>query len=328
MPKKRTNFSIFSLGISGNSKKVKNRDRLYKMLFYYVKAGVVNIVQAAEVIYPLFGIKRKGDWLGDLRGKIPEAEYHFLKNSRDSGKLEEGLQNLYLHVERMGKTKKEFLLSIFFPAIEVIFAVGIFIFIMVYVVPKFSELVTAFGGELPGISKAVFSVGKFLLNFFPLILLLFIPLVWYVSRNWEYILGLFPFMRKISLLYEKVLLFESLGFAYASGYNLHQAFSHIQLHLLDLSQAKDAVLNGESFHRALAPFLMPHEIAMLQAGEATGSLDEVLPWLAEMTRDELFSRLKKISDAVVPVITVVLGALVFLVLISIYLPLMGIATRL
>lgn len=328
MSKKRTNNPILSLWSSGNSRKIKNRDKLYKMLFYYVKAGVVNIVQAAEVIYPLFGIKRRGDWLDDLRGKIPDAEYYFLKNSRDSGKLEEGLRNLYLHVERMGKTKKEFLLSIFFPAIEVILAVGIFIFIMVYVVPKFSELVTAFGGELPGISKAVFSVGKFLLNFLPLILLLFIPLVWYISKNWEYILSLLPFIRKISLLYEKALLFESLGFAYASGYNLHQAFSHIHMHLLDLSRAKEAVLNGESFHRALAPILMPHEIAMLQAGEATGSLDEVLPWLAEMTRDELFSRLKKMSDAVVPVITIILGALVFMILISIYLPLIGIATRL
>ncbi|GEM_PF-4538996 len=313
---------------SSRGKKVNNRERLYKMLFYYVKAGVVNIVQAAEVVYPLFGIKRRGDWLEDLRGKIPEAEYHFLKSSRDSGKLEDGLKNLYQHVEKMGKTKKEFLLSIFFPAIEVIFAVGIFIFIMMYVVPKFSELVTAFGGELPGISKAVFSAGKFLLDFFPLIIIFLLLSGWYLSRNWEYVLSLFPFMRRISLLYEKVLLFESLGFAYASGFNLHQAFSNIHLHLFDLSSVRDSIMNGESFHHALAPYLMPHEIAMLQAGEATGSLDEVLPWLAEMTRDELFSRLKKLSDAVVPIITIVLGSLVFLVLISIYLPLMGIATRL
>ncbi|MCD6454177.1 MAG: type II secretion system F family protein [Candidatus Aminicenantes bacterium] len=315
------------LVFSSNSGKVKNRERLYKMLYYYIKAGVVNIVQASEVIFPLFGIKRRGEWLEDLKGKIPDSEFYFLYNSMESGKLEEGLRNLYQHVERIGKTKKNFILSIFFPLLELVVSVGIFIFIVVYVVPRFSQLVEAFGVELPPISKIVFSLGKFLWDYLPILIVLCAGATWYFSRNWERIINLIPFLRKISVLYEKVLLFDTLGFAYSSGYNLHQAFSNVQLKLLDISKAKEEVLNGTPFYVALSPILYPHEVAMLQAAEETGSLDDVLPWLAEMSRDELFARMKKLSDGVVPLITVILGVMVFFVLLAIYLPLMGIAAR-
>ncbi len=307
------------------AKVLKDRAQLYKQLYFFVSSGYTNMIQAASLVFQRFGIRRKGEWLEDLKGKIPSNEYEFLKISSETGKLDLGLKSLYTHVERMGKTKKDFIASLFFPVIEIVFGFTIFLFIVVYVVPRLANFVKQLGGELPVVSQIVFSVGNFTWEYLPFILLVTVVVIWFVARNWESIAFSIPFIRKIALWYEKILLFESLDFIYSSGANIYSAVRNIHLRLIDLSPVQKKLEAGESFTNALEDVLDPMESEILRTGETTGKLDEVFPWLTEINNDLLFSTLKKLSGSVAVLILIILGVIVFLVLLAIYLPLFKVA---
>jgi len=306
------------------AKYVKDRPLLYRQLLYFVSSGYANMQQAAESVYQEFGIPlRTGDWVEDLRGHIPDIEFNFLLVARNTGKLEEGLKNLEQHTEQMEKTKKSFISKLMFPVIELVFGIGIFLFIIAYVVPRFAQLVEGIGGELPGISKVIFSIGNFMWNYLVLWLVGLIIIGIFVAKNWVRILGAIPIARKISTLYEKVVFFLSMNFFYSSGFNVVQSIQNIQLNLrfLDLQEMKKALTAGKSLTEAMSHILSPSERRFIETGEVTGKLSEVFPLLAESNQDRLFRTLEHVSDVVAPAITVVLGVMVFFILLSMYLPL-------
>jgi type IV pilus assembly protein PilC len=66
-------------------------------------------------------------------------------------------------------------------------------------------------------------------------------------------------------------------------------------------------------------------LEMIEVGEATGALEEMLNQVAEFHEDELDRSLTRITTWVEPVLLLVMGGLVAVVVVTMYLPIFNLA---
>ena len=307
--------------------KGERRAQLYRMLYRLVRSGTLNVTAASETVFSEFGIPWKDDWLSSLKPYIPEVEYQFLLLAQHSGKLEEGLRAIADQVKRTEKTKARFFVSILPVIIEIVVGLGIFLFIVGFVVPKMKSLLSSFGGELPAVSRAVFGVGEFMFeNWWWLLGLVFLG-GWVLARNWKETLYTIPLFRRLALIYEKILFFDSLSFLQSAGINVANAVTLLDFRFINVRRIADLLTQGKTFRDALEGVADPIEEKLIETGEISGELSETFPEIAEINREKLFLTLEKLSRSITYVLIAVLGVLVFFVVLAVYLPLVSAITR-
>jgi type IV pilus assembly protein PilC len=83
------------------------------------------------------------------------------------------------------------------------------------------------------------------------------------------------------------------------------------------------VREGEPFHQSLEQSGVFTDLAidMVQVGEATGGLDEMLANVSDFFDDQVETRMQRLLTLVEPAMLVFMGIVVALILISLYLPL-------
>jgi type IV pilus assembly protein PilC len=89
-----------------------------------------------------------------------------------------------------------------------------------------------------------------------------------------------------------------------------------------VSQATQAVREGESLHAALAYRGVMPEMAldMIEVGESSGALSPMLNSVAEFYEEEVNLRLSALVSLIEPMLLILMGLLVAFILISLYLP--------
>jgi type IV pilus assembly protein PilC len=89
-----------------------------------------------------------------------------------------------------------------------------------------------------------------------------------------------------------------------------------------LADANRAVKDGNPLARALTEggLFRPTAIKMIQAGEASGSLDKMLTAVAAQQEDELGTSLSRLTSMMEPAVLLLAGVLVGCVVIAMYLP--------
>ncbi len=89
-----------------------------------------------------------------------------------------------------------------------------------------------------------------------------------------------------------------------------------------LSNANRAVKEGHALSQALAEggLFRPMSLKMIEAGEASGSLDKMLGAVASQQDDELASSLSRLTSLMEPAVLLIAGVLVGSVVVAMYLP--------
>lgn len=89
-----------------------------------------------------------------------------------------------------------------------------------------------------------------------------------------------------------------------------------------LAPAIDRVREGQALHRALEASgeVPPVVLDMVEVGESTGALDQMLANVSEFLDEEIETRMQRLLSLLEPLLLVVVGGLVAILLISVYLP--------
>src|SRR3984957_6605511 len=96
----------------------------------------------------------------EAQGGFPVVYTTTLLAGERSGNLEEVLQR-YLDFQRVSLTfRKKLTASLIYPAVLVVMVVGLFIFLITFVVPRFAELYEQLGTKLPAITTFLLELGK------------------------------------------------------------------------------------------------------------------------------------------------------------------------
>lgn len=274
---------------------------------------------------------------GDM---FPPLYASTLKAGERSGELESVIRRFIRYLRLVSTARKKVVSALIYPAVLIGLSIGMLAVLAIYVVPSFSKFYRDLDAELPAITQITLAVSFWLRDHY-LFLLGGLVLAGILSTNWRKtptgllffdrlrlripIVGdifryfaLSEFCRSLStLLAGGIPLVSALDTAVQAVGNRHVSGS--------IAPVIDEVRQGQPFNEALdRTRAFPNlAIDMIKVGEATGSLDDMLNSVSDYFDETVETRVQRLLTLVEPIMLVVMGALVALLLISIYLPMFG-----
>lgn len=274
---------------------------------------------------------------------------NMVKAGELGGVLEVVLNRLAEYQEKAHKLKNKIVAAMVYPVIVMFIAVSILLFLMVFIVPKFKDMFADMdGAELPMISQIVFGFSDFLIKpniwIIPNVvwILLALTLVYMGFAAWgrtpkgrifldtlKLKLPIFGDIQRKSAVSRFT---RTLGTLVTSGVPILQALNITKetagnvVIAEAISQVHEAVKEGESIVTPLqASGVFPSMvISMVDVGEETGQLPEMLLKIADVYDDEVDNAVTALTSILEPVMIVFLAVVVGGVVFALFLPLIKI----
>jgi type IV pilus assembly protein PilC len=290
------------------------------------------------------GIKEKvsgGSFMWEAMSGYPNAfpkmYIALIRAGEASGSIDQMLLRLGKYLENTEKLRRLVKGAMMYPAIVSIIGVGVIVLMMIFVIPKFEEILGQNHQEMPGPTQFVIDASHFLIHNFMTLLGAIVTAVFLILRFMKTEEGRKLFDR---LLF-KAPLFGSLmqksgtarfsrtmGTLLVSGVNLIDAIdickATINNAVLEeaVGKVRDEVEAGKTLGFVLGRLnVFPRmAIQMISVGEATGSLDTMLDKVATFYEEEVESAVNAMSKLMEPIVIVVLGGSVGGMMIAMYLP--------
>src|SRR6266853_4679346 len=270
---------------------------------------------------------------------------NMVKAGELGGVLELVLNRLAEFQEKAQKVKNKVVAAMAYPVIVLIIAVVIMLFLLAFIVPKFEQIFRDMlnGRPLPSITVWVINASNVVKAMFmppylwiTIAAIIGIPLLWKMISNSPagraaidrlmLRLPLFgDLMRKSSISRFS----RTLGTLVTSGVPILQALNITRdtagnVIVADaVTKVHDAVKEGESIVQPLeaSGVFPPMVISMVDVGEETGQLPEMLLKIAEVYDDEVDNAVEGLTSLLEPIMIVVLALIVGTIVIALFMPL-------
>lgn len=274
----------------------------------------------------------KGDSLSDALAFFPDIfsvlYRETLKVGEETGKIEESLGILAQQMEREHELKSSIKTAMVYPVIVLILAVFIGIAMFIFAIPKLKQAFTELEVELPITTKMLISLSDFMVNQWPIFLLLVCIIVVLIAtlikkKKSNKITGLIilriPLVSKIIKQINSAITLRTLSSLMSAGVPIVRALNVASGSLNNyffkqsLLKASKIVEKGQKLSQALEPYkhlYSPMVIEMMKVGEETGETSEVLEKLASFYEKEVTAATEKISSVIEPFLIIVIGGIV------------------
>ena len=263
------------------------------------------------------------------------------------GVLEVVLTRLAEFQEKAQRIKNKVAAAMVYPIIVLTLAIAILIFLMVFIVPRFEAIFHDMLGDrpLPAITLAVIAVSSFVQDQWTLLLGLFVAIFIIYRLVARTRLGRVVVDRiKLSAPLFGDLIRKSsisrfsrtLGTLVTSGVPILQALTITRetagnmVIARAISQVHDSVKEGESIMLPLeaSGVFPPMVVSMIDVGEETGQLPEMLLKIAEVYDDEVDNSVAALTSLLEPIMIVLLALIVGTIVIALFMPLISIMSGL
>ena len=251
------------------------------------------------------------------------------------------LKDMLEQIVSLETKNQEFLSTVkaamYYPVFLSMFAVSVVLFIVVYVFPKFGSMFEEVYDSLPVTTKILMASSKFLISYWYLIII-FMALLWYavfkfisgekgrmyvdtvklripVLKDFFIKLYVSRLMRTLGALVNgNVPLLDSLSIS--SGVVGNKVFAEI------IARISRSVEDGKTISQPVSesPYFPETVKQMISTAEDTGTLDKVMPRLADYYDKDIERSLKRITTVIEPVLLVVMGGVIGVIVISLILP--------
>jgi type IV pilus assembly protein PilC len=254
-----------------------------------------------------------------------------------SGNLQEVLDR-YVNFQRVTLTfRKKLVTSLIYPTVLVGLVISLMTFMFTFVIPKFAELFDQLGNKLPLLTQYLLNFGKWLQHSLPYIVLVAIVLAiaaWrfaITDRGRDVIDSMrvkMPVLGKIWLKYQVALFARTLSTLLTGGLplvpSLETAARSISSRRVSraITSSIVTVREGKSLAESLQRTTVFPSLAteMIQVGEQTGALPQMLNSVAEFFEEDVATALSAALALIEPIILICMGVVVVIILISLYLP--------
>jgi type IV pilus assembly protein PilC len=273
----------------------------------------------------------------EAQGGIPPMYTTTLLAGERSGNLQEVLDR-YVNFQRVTLTfRKKLITSLIYPSVLVVLVFGLMTFMFTFVIPKFAELFNQLGSKLPALTLYLLNFGTWLQH--NLLYLLFAMLIGGIAA-WRFAITdrgrdfvdaarmKAPAVGKIWLKYQVALFSRTLSTLLTGGLplvpSLETAARSISSRRVSraVTSSITTVREGKSLADSLGRTRVFPDLAceMIQVGEQTGALPQMLNSVAEFFEEDVATALTAALALVEPIILIVMGVVVVIILISLYLP--------
>ena len=284
---------------------------------------------------------KRGETLHDAMKAHPKIfsplYLSMIKAGELSGTIPDVMSRLITIIEHEAKIKNDVRSAMQYPIIVVI-ALGLAFFILLtFVIPKFIAIFTKVGLTLPWPTKIAMMLYQFLANYWYIVIIGIVGLIaglryWFKTESGRFARD--TFILKLPLfgtLLQKAALsrFASIfAILQSSGVPVMQALEVLSGTIGNAAIAKqfdmvrEKVREGQGISGPLqqAKYFTPMVVDMVAIGEESGNIDEMLQQIAVHYDDEVAYEVKKLSDALGPILIVGLAGVVGFFALAIFLP--------
>jgi type IV pilus assembly protein PilC len=270
---------------------------------------------------------------------------NMVKAGELGGVLEVVLKRLAEFSEKAQKIKGKVKAALFYPVAVLIVAVGIMILLMTMVVPKFKEVFSGMGFALPGFTVFVMSVSDLIrLNILATMGVVAVVVVAFLlfiktkfgRRVWDkttlILLPLGPVVSKVAI----SRFTRTLGTLVSSGVPILQALTIVKetagnvIIANAVASIHESVKEGETITAPLeaSRVFPPMVVSMVDVGEQTGALPEMLLKIADNYDEEVDNAVTAMTSLLEPIMIVFLAVIVGSIVIAMFMPLITMITNL
>ncbi len=255
-----------------------------------------------------------------------------------SGSLDKVLLQLAFQMQRDYELIRKVKGAMYYPIVILTAMVGIAIMMVVFVMPKLTQIFDSFEADLPITTKMLIGASNFLIYKWPIAVgVLAVIVVLFVmffktekGKQMSSMAGLK--LPKVGMIIKEIntaRFARSLSSMLKSGVPVVKALEITAASLGNLKYREallysaEIVKKGDSLSQGLAKFsnIFPPVVnQIISVGEETGSLDEILNEIASFYESEVDQELKNISSIIEPVLMLILGVGVAVVAVSVISP--------
>jgi type IV pilus assembly protein PilC len=297
--------------------------------------------------------KRLKAILGECRGKIeqgaafaealgvykkyfPDSVTKYIAVGELTGRLGDTLDQAATQLEKMARLRRKLLTALSYPAVVLCVAAGAITFLLLVVVPTFSEIFKEFGAEMPAATRMLIAAANLLVSRWYFIVLACYGIVAGLRKMWkspstrikmEILLCRMPILGSILLKSQLGRFLRTLGTLLKNGISLTTALpisgdtsGSLRIACSSIG-ITEKVKRGISLHSALQSesFYPPLLSQMARVGEESGTLAEMMEKAAEYYEQEIDAAIEVLNAVIEPVIIVGLGLVLGTILVAMYL---------
>ncbi len=286
--------------------------------------------------------------LAEALGKQPQYFNDLFCNLVDagekSGTLDIMLDKVASYKEKIETIKKKIKKALTYPMAVIAVAIIVTTGLLVFVVPQFESLFKGFGADLPGMTKAVVSMSKFMQAYwyyiFGIIGAAIFGFIYMKNRSLEFAQGIDKVLLKAPIvgpILEKAAIARftrTLSITFAAGLPLVDALKAVAgatgniIFAKATDKIKEEVSTGQQMNIAMEnTHLFPNMvIQMVAIGEESGALEKMLGKVADFYEEEVDAAVDSLSSLLEPIIMSILGILVGGLVIAMYMPIFKLGT--
>ncbi len=272
---------------------------------------------------------------------FPAIVVNMVSAGETGGILEECFDRLADHFEKESAVSQKVRSAMTYPIIVSIVAVGVLVFMVVFVLPSFMGIFSQIGGSLPPVTQAIMAVSDFLRVrwYLPLGVLVVLAAgvkLYSGTPRGAYTLDSLalrlPIVGKVTLMRSVSRFSRTLGTLLRSGVPLLVALSVVERTVGNrpiaaaIIKAEDEIRAGRGIVEPLrASGLFPTMVLeMLAVGEETGAVDTMLSKVADFYDKEVDASVARLASMIEPLIMVFLGGMVGFILVAMVTPMFDI----
>ena len=296
-----------------------------------------------KVAYSVEGGSTFSEALAQHPKSFDKLYLNMIRAGEAAGKLELILTRLAGFREKAAKIAGKVKSAMVYPAIVLTIAIGITIFLMIFIVPKFEVMFSEMldGAQLPAITRFVMGVSRWMQDNIIVAIVIVIVLVIATKLTLKTEKGRFYFDKGIynapviGLLISRNAISKfsrTLGTLMGSGVPVLNALQIVrdtagnELVSKAVQQVHDAVKEGEPMAPPLsATKIFPDMvISMIEVGEETGKLPDMLEKIADTYDEEVDNAVSALTSMIEPLMIVFLAVIVGGIVIALFSPLITI----
>ncbi len=273
---------------------------------------------------------------------FPPLYVALVQSSEKTGAVGEALGRYVSYRQRMDEVRQKIISASIYPMLLLIVGGGVVLFLMGYVVPRFSLVFEGLGSNLPWLSQVLMQAGLFLhahqVELFGSMFASLVTLAVFVRqpsfrRLLNRLIERVPAVHQRLFMYELARFYRSLGILLQGGIPILTAMGMVR-GLLNpgsrtrLDQAAERIREGHALSSSLEENKLstPVSLRLLRAGEQSGNLGQMMERTADFYDEEMSRWLEWFVRLFEPLLMTFIGLLIGVIVILMYIPIFELAS--
>jgi general secretion pathway protein F len=296
--------------------------------------------ETKQVLLSLLRLLNEGKSIASAMELLPNAFTPLyvaaLRAGEKTGGVSESLKRYISYQQQVEQLRKKIISASIYPAVLLVVGSLVILFLMGYVVPKFSQVYEDVGSNLPFLSQLMLRWGQLIEQHslaFLCIVLIAIASIIYLAMQQGVRAWLFKMICKIPALGERLHIYQlsrfyrSLGMLLLAGIPIINALNMVSDLLTpelsrQLSLASNQIKEGQSVSQAMENhgLTTPISFRMLRVGERIGQMGEMMEKIAAFYDEETARWMDWFTKLFEPLLMLIMGSIIGLVVLMLYMP--------